>query len=72
MELTPGKKRRKKEMKKNKEISQLRRQGVNLGKKTKKKNKKIRQGAIISTPGYHHLIYLCFLLFDYLSIVNWF
>jgi hypothetical protein len=35
------------------------------------KNKKIRQGAIISTPGYHHLIYLYFLLFDYLSIVNW-
>jgi hypothetical protein len=39
--------------------------------KTWAKNKKIRQGAIISTPGYHRLIYLCFLLFDYLSIVNW-
>jgi hypothetical protein len=34
------------------------------------KKKKIRQGAIISTSGYHRLIYLCFLLFDYLLIVN--
>jgi hypothetical protein len=35
------------------------------------KNKKIRQGAIISAPGYYRLIYLFFLLFDYLSMVNW-
>jgi hypothetical protein len=57
MELTKEKKRKEKE-------KETRR-------KPWAKNKKIRQGAIISTPGYHRLIYLCFLLFDYLSIVNW-
>jgi hypothetical protein len=65
MELMQEEKRKEKEKENGKAMSQLRNK-----EKTLSKNKKIWQGAINSTLGYHHFIYLCYLLCDYLSIIN--